>query len=177
MSDQLALLVDDERPNGSPMVVPVIDGRVRGYCTKAYPGHLRGCPNFGKKTGCPPKAPMLGEIFDMDRPFYLVWNRFDLGAHIERMRGLHPGWSLRQLSCCLYWQAGARKALGREIFRFLADRERLGDRSLGFVRCPEACGVDVTATMRKVGIELEWPPTIYAYQVALVGTLIQEVGS
>jgi len=30
-------------------------------------------------------------------------------------------------------------------------------------------GVDVTATMRSAGVELEWPPRKIAYQVYLVG--------
>lgn len=38
---------------------------------------------------------------------------------------------------------------------------------------PEACGVDVTATMKLIGIDLEWPPVNVAYQVALVGTPLQ----
>lgn len=29
--------------------------------------------------------------------------------------------------------------------------------------------VDVTATMRSVGIDLEWPPITKAYQIALAG--------
>jgi len=33
----------------------------------------------------------------------------------------------------------------------------------------EANGVNVTATMKKIGIELEWPPREYAYQVAVLG--------
>jgi hypothetical protein len=38
------------------------------------------------------------------------------------------------------------------------------------VTCPEACGVDVTATMASIGVALEWPPVSTAYQVALVGS-------
>jgi len=78
------------------------------------------------------------------------------------MREKHPEWSERQLACCLYWQAGARKQLESEIQKFY--REHPG---LWLVRCPEAMGVDVTGTMRLVGVELEWPPRERALQVAL----------
>jgi hypothetical protein len=36
-------------------------------------------------------------------------------------------------------------------------------------RCPEALGLNVTATMRMIGIDLEWPPREFTYQVALAG--------
>ena len=38
-------------------------------------------------------------------------------------------------------------------------------------RCPEAMGLDVTATMKSIGVVLEWPPRELAVQVALAGTL------
>jgi hypothetical protein len=81
------------------------------------------------------------------------------------MREKHPDWSERQLRCCLYWQGTARAALRRKIEAFLA-----GQPGLLAITCPEACGVDVTATMSSLGIELEWPPVSVAYRVALVGT-------
>lgn len=35
--------------------------------------------------------------------------------------------------------------------------------------CPEATGLNVTSTLRGLGIEIEWPPTKWALQVALAG--------
>ena len=35
--------------------------------------------------------------------------------------------------------------------------------------CPEAMGVDITSTMKSIGIELEWPPENFTYQIALSG--------
>jgi hypothetical protein len=63
-----------------------------------------------------------------------------------------------------YWQGTARKQLREKIMRFM--RERPG---LFALAIPEARGVNVTATMQSIGIELEWPPRIIAYQVALLG--------
>ena len=35
--------------------------------------------------------------------------------------------------------------------------------------CPEGAGVNITTTMKSIGIDLEWPPKRYAYQVVLAG--------
>ena len=151
------------------LVTPVVDEAVRKLCVKPYPLHPKGCPNYGKKEGCPPAAPMIGDIIDLAEDVYFIWNRFDFGGHVERMRGKHPEWSERQLACCLYWQPTARKALRGEVFDFMTQGPGM-DGPLKLVYCPEACGVNVTSTMNQVDIELEWPPKKWAYQVVLAGT-------
>jgi len=35
--------------------------------------------------------------------------------------------------------------------------------------CPEAMGINITATMAQAGIMLEWPPESVTYQIALAG--------
>jgi hypothetical protein len=146
-------------------VVPVFAPSVRGLCARAYPGHRHGCPNFGKRFTCPPAALLLFDLFEESGPFYAIVNRFNLGAHVERMASKHPGWSARQLVCCLYWQAGARRELEREIQQFRAKYIT----GFGVTRCPEAMGLNVTATLKNAGIEIEWPPKHFALQVALAG--------
>jgi len=99
---------------------------------------------------------------------------FDLAGHVEKMRAKHPNWSDRMLRNCLYWQNGARKVLKTELRSHLAILqagallEGLDDEWIALV-CPEACGLNVTATMACQGITLEWPPTRMTYQVALIG--------
>jgi hypothetical protein len=93
----------------------------------------------------------------------VVYNRFNFAAHVREMRRRHPEWSKRQTECCRYWQPTARKQLREEL-------ERFGCEGLRVILAPEACGVNVTATMAAVGVELEWPPKKVACQVALVGT-------
>ncbi|WP_321471092.1 hypothetical protein [uncultured Paludibaculum sp.] len=145
----------------------VIDRKMQGMCRLPYPNHARGCPNFGLKVGCPPNVPLFPEVYDMTKPVYAIVNRFDFGAHVAKMRAAHPDWTDRQLTCCLYWQGTARKALKRAI----ADFERLfPDHTVD--TCPEAKGVNVTATLQAVGINLEWPPQAVACQVALAGVLL-----
>jgi hypothetical protein len=128
---------------------------------KPYPLHPKGCPNFGKKAGCPPAAPQLPKAFDLSGPCFLIVNVFDFGAHVAKMRAAHPGWSERQVTCCLYWQGTARKALEAEIDLF-----RMAHPGLTVERCPEAMGLNVTATLRAAGLEVEWPPVTRALQVA-----------
>jgi hypothetical protein len=102
-------------------------------------------------------------MVDLSKEVIVVWNRFDLGAHVERMRRRHPEWTRRQLRNCYYWQGTARKQL-RERVHAVTD-----GKCLSTTYCPEGNGVDVTATMSAVGIRLDWPPKRWAYQVALVG--------
>lgn len=155
----------------SVIVNPVIDPGVRKLCRKPYPNHKRGCPNYGKKEGCPPSVPMISEVIDVSRPVYAIYNVFPFGEHVENMRRKHPKWSQRQLECCLYWQNTARKQLREIINEFLWTPGKYR-----IVECPEAQGVNVTETMRRVDIELEWPPRIYAYQIVLAGCPVQGGG-
>jgi len=85
-------------------VQPVIDFCVRGLCTKPYPNHPKGCPNFGKKDDCPPQEKLITEVFNMHKQFWFLWAEFDFAAHRAKMRAAHPEWSDRQVDCCLYWR-------------------------------------------------------------------------
>lgn len=143
-------------------VIPVIDYSVRGLCTKPYPGHKKGCPNFNHKNGCPPGVKKFDEEYDLSKPVYAIVNSFDLAAHVEKMRIDHPKWSHRQLVCCLYWQRRARKQLFEGIKLFMREH-----RHYAVEPCPEAMGVEITKTLQAAGIYLEWPPKTVAYQVAL----------
>lgn len=145
-------------------VQPIIDHSVRKLCIKPYYNHPKGCPNFNKKEGCPPQAKYYDDIYDLTKSVYAVCNIFNFGKHIENMKQKHPEWSERQLKCVLYWQGSARKNLKNHIVDFLRE-----NKNYKVETCPEAMGVNITETMKKVGIELEWPPVNIAYQIALGG--------
>jgi hypothetical protein len=146
-------------------IVPVIDYSVRTLCAKKYPGHPHGCPNFNKKEGCPPEAPYFDKVYDLNRPVFAVCNIFALSDHVKKVQAKHPEWTYRQASCLLYWQGGARK-----IHRALVDKHLASSLSgCSAEYCPEAMGVDVTASLASVGVHLEWPPKNYVLQVALIG--------
>lgn len=146
-------------------VNPIIDVNMRSLCKSPYPNHPKGCPNYNKKDGCPPKALIFNELIDISKTVYAVYNKFDFGKHVQKMRNKHPAWSKRQVECCLYWQPRARSQLKEGIASFLMEHP-----GLFVVKCPEACGVNLTQTMMDVGIKLEWPPVHYTYQIVLCGT-------
>ncbi len=145
-------------------VVPVVDHTVRKLCTRPYPGHPRGCPNFDRQDRCPGRAPLVERVLNLHREVWAIWNEFDLASHVERMRQVHATWSERQLCCCLYWQGTARKQLRATVERF----QRVHG-PLDVLETPEAAGVNVTATMFQADIVLEWPPQTMAFQVVLAG--------
>ena len=133
-------------------------------CTRPYPDHPKGCPNFGKKSGCPPHAPNLWDIIQLGKPVWAIWNVFPLLHHVIRMRRHHPDWSDRQLRNPRHWQGTARKRLRKRIELF-----RSHHAGLVVLDCPEAHGVLVTDMMLGLGIELKWPPEAVTYQVAVAG--------
>lgn len=147
-------------------VKPVIIRPVYRLCVRPYPNHKKGCPNYGRKKGCPPGVPMFDSFYDLSKPIYAIYNAFDFKGHVDHVRERHPDWSERQLKCCLYWQGSARKRLNEriEIFKRLVHNRRYIVNTV-----PEAMGVQVTETMKRIGIELEWPPVNVAYQVAMAG--------
>ena len=151
-------------------VSPIIIRSVHSLCLRPYPNHKKGCPNYGKKKGCPPGVPMFDSFYVLSKPVYAIYNVFDFKGHVDRMREKHPSWSKRQLECCLYWQGSARKRLKEriEIFRRLTGGKYIVN------TVPEAMGVQVTETMKRVGVELEWPPVNVAYQIALAGVFKEE---
>jgi predicted metal-binding protein len=155
-------------------VEPEIDHTVRSLCVKEYPGHKKGCPNFNHKDGCPPNAFFFDKVYDLSKPVYAIVNKFDFKYHVNKMRALHPEWSDRQCECCLYWQPGARKQLFEGIKKFLTynDKEYF-KQGYRVEKCPEAMGVEITKTLAKAGIILEWPPANVAYQVALAAIPIK----
>ncbi|MGD9642817.1 MAG: hypothetical protein AB7V08_08765 [Elusimicrobiales bacterium] len=147
-------------------VRPIINPQVRALCVKPYPLHPHGCPNFGKKPGCPPAAPLLSEVLDLTKPTWVIWSFFDFAGHVKKMKALHPAWSERQLACCLYWQPRARQNLAAAVQEFI---RACPHQTVKILMCPEACGVDITSTMACIGVTLEWPPQNITHQVALAG--------
>ena len=145
----------------------VIDKSVRGLCVHPYPNHPKGCPNFGKRITCPPQVGLINEVFDIGRGFWIVWINFDFKSHCNKMKRKHPNWSQRQKECCLYWQGTANKMLRKAVQDVKYYLEGTGNWKITY--CPEAMGVNVTVTMKNIGIELEWPPKNIVRKVALFG--------
>ena len=143
----------------------VIDPNVRSLCVYPYPDHPKGCPNFGKKEGCPPKVCMIQNFVDLRQVFFLIV-RFNLAQHIIKMKELHPSWTNRQTKCLLYWQPHVRveqKIMERDFF-IVWNRSQLN-----ITYSPEAMGVDVFKTLEAYNIPYERNPKSEVVKVALVG--------
>ena len=141
-----------------------INYKARDWCKLPYPNHPLGCPNFGKRETCPPDAPLVENFFDFTRGLYLIIVKFDLEAHVLKMRREHQWWSDRQARCCLYWQARVNKSLANECELF-----RWAHPDMLTTQCPEAMGVNVIATAQLAGIPISVKPLKVVYKVALAG--------
>jgi len=150
------------------IIDPRAHSRVNGepaWCELPYPGHKKGCPNYGK--GCP--LPKVDVYFDLTMPHWFAIHRFDLKAHVERMRDKHPEWSDRQCRCVLYWQNGVRKSLNIECSDFI-----LQHRGLVYHKIPEAMGVNVILTMKIIDQQIIIKPIDEVCKVALIGSPAME---
>lgn len=145
--------------------------KIPELCGMPYPLHKRGCPNFNKKEGCPMGAYPIYDLIKTDKSIYLIFVDFDLEAHRRKLKKKYPRWSIRQLSCVLYWQPKLRKQLKKEIDRFFEERKNNQDSYL-LTTIPEAHGVNVSVMMREVGFPLTWKyPLKKVYQVAIAGEI------
>ena len=158
-------------------VKPILQLSVRSLCTQPYYNHPKGCPNFNKRCTCPPTAPLLDDYFDLTKRVLAVCIHFNLAQHVEKMRAKHPKWSQRQCECCLYWQGSVKKKLKQELQYNIARVPLFDNDRLISTDCPEAMGVNVTETMKTVGVILEWPPKKIVRKIAFIGSNGKKVNS
>ena len=143
----------------------VIDRRARDWCKLPYPNHPKGCPNYDKRSNCPPHQGFFEDVFDLPRPIYMVAIPFDILSYMERMKTLHPQWSPRQCRCVLYWQGKVRKAL-----KSLMVEVRDSNGCNFMTDCPEAMGVNVIKTARKKGVSISVKPKNIVWKIGFVGS-------
>jgi len=163
-------LIDFKKQNGFILINPEKIKFINNpgyYCQLPYPNHPKGCPNFGKKDICPPKAPKFEEYINLNKPIYISYSEFDLNQHREKMKLLHSNWSNLQLNCVLYWQSKSRKQM--------MDRAKIIKKQINadiILTCPEAMGVNVFATCLKNGLKLEKTKNInICHHIGVVGFL------
>lgn len=134
------------------------------FCLKPYPNHPKGCPNYGKKKGCPPNLPKIEELLNFNKNVYLIYTEFNIGEHARRMKKMHPDWSDKQVYCVLYWQPKARKMQRQE------EEKARKEKDINLVlTSPEAMGVNIVSLMNKIGVKLEWPPRKITRLVSIGG--------
>ena len=135
----------------------VVDRKFQGMCCLPFYGHPNGCPNFGKKHGCPPNSFLETEFLDFSRDMYVIYTKFDITSFSRKMLEMHHKSKNypRQLCNPRRWQPHTRKLHNENINYF----HNLHN-SMYLDNSPEARGVNVTALMKTIGIELDWnwPP-------------------
>ena len=142
----------------------LLDTRVEYWCRMPYPGHPHGCPNYNQRSLCPPNAPQVGDFFDLEKPHRFLIIEFNLGEHVLKMQIRHPNWTYRRLKCLLYWQGHVRKMLYEHI-----NSIRKADKRIVYTLLPEAMGVNVFKTLRRLGIPFEAKPKTKVLKIALLG--------
>lgn len=138
---------------------------VQEFCKNKYPGYKNGCPNYGKKDGCPP-CTLINKILDFNKPVFLIYTEFNVLEFSKRMKSLHPNWTEKQCRNSRLWQQKARKLHRLEIEKF---KKEYG---LEIVTQPERKGVDVNLLFARLGMRLQWPPKDISRVVSLGGTLL-----
>lgn len=142
----------------------IITPRTRDWCTLKYPGHPKGCPMYGKRPECPPDAPLVEDWINLSKPHWFVISEFDIKDHMRKMKNKHPNWTERQCRNPYYWQGSVRSKLRKECQLFCSNYEGTVSTLL-----PEAMGVYVFGSARKIGIEIRRIPMEIIYKIALIG--------
>ncbi len=154
--------MDEEREKrtvSEPVVVVIDLGRSRAWCGRPYVGHPKGCPNFGRKPQCPPIVGLFEKMYQ--KKVRVVAVGMDFEEYLKQRKNKFPKLSDRGLRNPLYWQGHLRA----ELKKLVRENVEEGEEALLW---PEAMGVDVTRTCKKVGIILEWPPKNWVYKVAVL---------
>ena len=136
----------------------VLTPKTKQWCALPYPRHPKGCPNYWGRCYEGGKIPirMLHTIINTNKSMWIVYNEFDLEAHMTKMKLKHPNWSEAQLRNVYYWQNQSRAELKvilmkavREIYPSTRNRPILSYLS------GEGQGVNMYATCFNSGLELD----------------------
>jgi len=141
----------------------VIDYRAREWCLLPYPNHPKGCPNYNHKEECPPLAPVIEDFIDLKKKKWFVVAKFNLQEHANNLKAKHSDWSDKQARCVLYWQGSVRKQLTDVCKKITLHTP------LVFTLIPEAMGVQVIKTAKKLNIPIKTRPKVFVHKIALIG--------
>lgn len=148
-----------------PLTEIVYDSRARDgtWCCMPYPpNHENGCPNFPE---CIEKRPDFKNL--PQRKWSAIVEGFDLKAFADNRKKIAKD----QGKTISRWQARNRHFWQKKVVAHLKKKAEehcnpvLGDILLDI---PEACGVNVFATMAKHGLFLKSDPD-YVYKIMFVG--------
>lgn len=172
----------------------IFDPKVQTYCVS--PNYK--CPSYGHSWACPPEAPYFEEIVAKFNEFYLIYYELDLNEYVAKEKNKNPNLSEKSIKDKLYSGKDLRNKLEKEIYKFLENYQEKYEEKLilwdGFCRvcfnktdkgCTydsgnpcrypdkkrfsmEATGIAVTDMVKKLDLNIEWPPTNYVYRFGLI---------
>ena len=129
------------------------------WCRLPYPDHPLGCPNFGKKKGCPPNVDYFLDVVEPEVKIAYLYFNFE--EYLNWRRSNHPDWTERALRNPRHFQRHLDAVLRKNI-------KALEISDFIPVYNPEAMGVNLHKTCSSVGINLQWPPKDRMYRIALL---------
>lgn len=148
------------------MIIPlgkVVHGEFyTSWCLLPYPGHPDGCPMYGTRDECPPYAPLFEAV--VEPPFYLAVQEFDLEGWVKKLQAEHPSRSEAQCRIPYLWQGKVKRELLAEANKFLWTFP-----GGVILERPEANGVNLFATCRLQGMELEKNPQKVVKVMMIIG--------
>ncbi|MHA2181436.1 MAG: DUF2284 domain-containing protein [Promethearchaeota archaeon] len=172
----------------------IFDPKVQTYCiSSSYK-----CPSYGHSWACPPEAPYMEDIVAQFKEFYLIYYQLDLSEYIKNEKVKNPEKSDSSIKNMVYSSGYLRNKLESEINDFIEkytepyeERLILGD---GYCRvcsnkidkgCTydsgkscrypekrkysmEAVGIEVTKTVSRLDLDIQWPPTDFLFRFGLI---------
>lgn len=148
-----------------------ISEKVRKWCALPYPNHKKGCPNYDKKDTCPNKIPLMEDLTEKYRYFYLLTADFDFKEYKNRRKNDNESLSEVQVKNLLYWQKTVKNVLFNnavkicknnnfvDIFLLMCGSGMKDDRfEQEKIPSMEAVGIDVFNIYRNNEIEFELKP-------------------
>ena len=156
----------------------VFDPKVQTYCNKP---HFK-CPNYGHSWACPPKAPYLEEKIKQFERFFLIYIKHNIDKEKkkdfrqyefmrenieEEISNFIQNNTIEYNAIQILWDGHCR-ICEKEGKRCTID-EQIPCRYPDEIRYSmEAIGINVTETVRKIELEIEWPPTNYIFRFGLI---------
>ncbi|MBD3195258.1 MAG: hypothetical protein GF317_09395 [Candidatus Lokiarchaeota archaeon] len=163
----------------------LFDKKVQTFCVS----NKFECPNYGHNWACPPEAPYLeDEIMNFEK-YFLVYSKIIISSEKDTKE--------IEKSNSLNIQKELRDEIEGEISRFLKQNKSKYERikilwdghcricSKEGKKCTydtgescrypdkirysmEAVGIHVTKTVKKAGLNIEWPPKNHVFRFALI---------
>jgi len=132
------------------------------WCKLPYNQYKDGCRNYDV---C--KEMKTYDLFSKP-PYILSAMKFDYEQYIRDMMELHPNWSYRQLGNIWYYQKHCRKVLKENSLSIKGNYYWKRFIGLGIMYSPEVNGINVLATMLRLGYEIERMPKKYVWFINLL---------